>query len=142
MKKTRRTAQVGVSLRDALVEVFRRELKDLDIGMVSITDVEVSPDLHIAHVFLSGLDEKQTRTAVRELQARAGRLRSALGQRIHLRYTPELQFLYDETTMRAGRIEGLLSDIRIADAAQKASESEAGDRDDTTDGNQNDDEQS
>jgi ribosome-binding factor A len=81
MRKTRRTSRVGESVRDALVEVFRQELNDLSLGLTSITGVEVSPDLHFARVFISGLDEK------------------------------ELDFKFDETTMRAGRIEDLLSDI-------------------------------
>ncbi|HXH40448.1 MAG TPA: 30S ribosome-binding factor RbfA [Thermoanaerobaculia bacterium] len=111
MRKTRRTSRVGESVRDALVEVFRQELKDLSLGLLSITGVEVSPDMHFARVFLSGLDEKETKEMVRELQQRRGFIRSQLGKRIHLRSTPELDFKFDETAMRAGRIEDLLAGI-------------------------------
>jgi len=113
MRKTRRTSRVGESVRDALVDVFRHEIKDLDLdlGLLSITGVEVSPDMHFARVFVSGLDEKQTQDIVRELQQRKGFIRSQLGKRIRLRSTPELDFKFDETTMRAGRIEDLLADI-------------------------------
>ena len=111
MRKTRRTSRVGESVRDALVEVFRQELKDLSLGLTSITGVEVSPDLHFARVFISGLDEKETRDVIRELQQRQGFIRSQLGKRIRLRSTPELDFKFDETAMRAGRIEDLLEDI-------------------------------
>ena len=111
MRKTRRTSRVGESVRDALVEVFRFELTDLPLGLISITGVEVSPDMHFARVFISGLDEKQTRDTVRELQQRKGFIRSQLGKRVRLRSTPELDFKFDETAMRAGRIEDLLADI-------------------------------
>ena len=111
MKKTRRTSQVGATIRDALVDVFRRDLKDFDLGLTSVTDVEVSPDLQYARVFVSGLTEKETRAVIAELQQRKGRIRSLLGQRIRLRYTPELDFRYDETTMRASRIESILSEV-------------------------------
>jgi ribosome-binding factor A len=111
MRKTRRTSRVGESVRDALVEVFRQELKDLSLGLTSITGVEVSPDLHFARVFISGLDEKETRDMVLVLQERRGFIRSQLGKRIQLRSTPELDFKFDETTMRAGRIEALLAGI-------------------------------
>jgi ribosome-binding factor A len=111
MRKTRRTSRVGESVRDALVEVFRQELKDLSLGLTSITGVEVSPDLHFARVFISGLDENETKDMVRELQQRKGFIRSQLGKRIRLRFTPELDFKFDETAMRAGRIEDLLEDI-------------------------------
>jgi ribosome-binding factor A len=102
---------VGESVRDALVEVFRQELKDLSLGMTSITSVEVSPDLHFARVFVSGLNENETRETVDQLQQRRGFIRSQLGKRIRLRYTPELDFKFDETAMRAGRIEELLAEI-------------------------------
>ncbi len=111
MRKTRRTSRVGESVRDALVEVFRQELNDLQLGLTSITGVEVSPDLHFARVFISGLDEKTTRETVSALQDRQGFIRSQLGKRIRLRSTPELDFKFDETAVRAGRIEDLLAGI-------------------------------
>jgi ribosome-binding factor A len=111
MKQTRRTAQVGQSIRDALVEVLRRDLKDLSLGLVSINSVDVSPDLHFARVFVTGFKEEEAIAAVEQLQQRKGRIRSMLGQRIHLRYTPELDFRYDETAMRASRIESILQQV-------------------------------
>lgn len=122
MRKTRRTAKVGETIRDALVDVFRRELKDVSLGFVSISDVEVSPDLHLARVFLTGLDEDETKRAAKELNARKGRIRSELGKRVRLRYTPELEFKYDETAMRAGRIDSILLDIKKEDEARPRTE--------------------
>lgn len=118
MRKTRRTSRVGETVRDALVEVLRFDMKDLGMGLASITEVEVSPDLHFARVFVSGLKEDETRALVDELQERRGRIRGFLGKRIRLRYTPELDFKFDETTMRASRIEGLLTEIRERDEEQ------------------------
>lgn len=101
-------------IRDALVEVLRSDAK-LDMGLASITDVDVSPDLHFARVFISGLKEEDTKAAVKELQDSRGRIRGYLGRRIHLRYTPELDFRYDETTMRASRIEEILMKVKKDD---------------------------
>lgn len=109
-------------MRDALVEVLRFDLKDVAPGLASITEVEVSPDLHFARVFVSGLEEDETRKVVDELQQRRGRIRSFLGKRIRLRYTPELDFRFDETTMRASRVEGLLSEIRERDEREPGGE--------------------
>jgi ribosome-binding factor A len=111
MRKTRRTSRVGENIRDALVEVFRYDLKDVSLGLSSITEVEVSPDLHLARVHISGFNEEETKSAVRALQGLRGKVRSFLGKRIRLRYTPELEFKYDETPARAGRIEDLLSEV-------------------------------
>jgi len=111
MKQTRRTAQVGQTIRDALVEIFRRDLKDVTLPMVSINSVDVSPDLHFARVFITGFKEEEAIAAVELLHQRRGRIRSLLGQRIHLRYTPELDFKYDESAMRASRIESILQQV-------------------------------
>ena len=118
MKKTRRTSKVGELVRDALVEVFRHDLKT-DLGFTSITDVEVSPDLHFARVYISGLKEEETRAIVDRLQDLRGRVRKFLGARIRLRYTPELDFQYDETTMRASRIEEILMQVKREDGEKK-----------------------
>ena len=115
MRKTRRTSRVGESLREALVEVFRHELKDSRLTMVSITETEVSPDLSFARVFISGLNEEETRKIAADLNAQRGRVRHFLGQRIRLRVTPDLDFRYDDTSARAGRIETLLQEIKSKD---------------------------
>jgi ribosome-binding factor A len=106
---------VGETVRDALVEVFRHDLKDQRLAMISITDVEVSPDLHLARVYLSGLKEDETRQVVEDLAAQGGRIRHFLGKKIRLRYTPELDFRYDDTSARAGRIEDLLRENKPHD---------------------------
>lgn len=110
MRKTRRTSKVGEMIRDALVEVLRSDAK-MSVGLASITGVDVSPDLHFARVFISGFKEDETKAVVKELQDARGRIRGYLGRRIHLRYTPELDFKYDETTLRASRIEELLTKV-------------------------------
>ncbi len=111
MKKTRRTSRVGEMIRDALVEVLRHDVKDVPLGLTSITDVEVSPDLHLARVFISGLTEEEGKAKVKELTNARARVRRALGQRIRLRYTPDLEFKYDDTPIRAGRIEDILQKV-------------------------------
>ena len=111
MKKTRRTSRVGENVRDALAQVLRSDLRGVDLGWVSISEVEVSPDLHYARVYMTGLKEEDTKKAVDELRKVAGQARHHLGKRIHLRYTPELDFRYDETAMRALRVETLLREV-------------------------------
>src|SRR2546423_1464168 len=91
--------------------IARGDLKSA-LAMVSITEVEVAPDLNLARVFLSGLNEMETKQIVKDLTSQQGRVRHFLGQRIHLRVTPELDFRHDDTSARAGRIEELLADIK------------------------------
>ena len=139
MKKTRRTSKVGEMIRDALVQVIRQDLKQGDLGLVSFTGVDVSPDLHFARVYVSGYDEAETKAQVKHLQDAKGRIRGLLGKRIHLRYTPELDFKYDETAMRASRIEALLDRARaekrdddyVAEGGAVPSSQDDDDNDDT-----------
>jgi ribosome-binding factor A len=130
MKQTRRTAQVGQTIRDALVEIFRRDLKDITLPMVSVNSVDVSPDLHFARVYITGFKEDEAIAAVEALQQRRGRIRGLLGQRIHLRYTPELDFKYDESAMRAMRVETLLRDVIPPNPENESLGSEPSDDDD------------
>jgi ribosome-binding factor A len=111
MKKTRRTSRVGENVRDALVQVLRTDVRGFDLGWSSISEVEVSPDLHYARVYMTGLDEAATKETVEELRRVAGQVRHHLAKRIQLRYTPELDFRYDDTAMRALRVETLLRDV-------------------------------
>ena len=127
MKKTRRTSRVGENVRDALSEVLRRDISDVRIGWSSISEVEVSPDLHYAKVHITGLKEEDTKQTVEELRRVAGQVRHALGKRIHLRYTPELDFRYDETAMRALRVETILREVLPPKSEEETTEEEQGD---------------
>ena len=111
MKKTRRTSRVGENVRDALSEVLRRDICDVRIGWSSISEVEVSPDLHYAKVYMTGLKEEDTKADVEMLRKLAPKIRHFLGKRLKLKYTPELDFRYDETAMKALRVETLLRDV-------------------------------
>ena len=111
MKKTRRTARVGENVRDALVQILRSDIRGFDMGWASISEVEVAPDLHYARVYITGLKEEDTKNTVEELRKVAGQVRHHLARRINLRYTPELDFRYDETAMRALRVETILREV-------------------------------
>lgn len=127
MKKTRRTSRVGENVRDALVQVLRSDLRDFDLGWSSISEVEVSPDLHYAKVYITGLKEDDTKETVEELRRLAGQARHHLAKRIKLRYTPELDFRYDETAMRALRVETILREVLPPAEESEAAEGEPGD---------------
>ena len=111
MKKTRRTSRVGENIRDALAAVLRHDVTEVQVGWSSISEVEVSPDLHYARVYMTGLKEDETKKTVEALRKVAGKIRHHLGKRIQLRFTPELDFRYDETAMRALRVETLLREV-------------------------------
>ena len=112
MKKTRRSSQVGDTIRTDLSVILQRELNDPAIGFLTITDVELSPDLQYARVFVRSLASgPEAQEALKALQKANGRIRFLLGQRAGLRFTPNLEFRLDTTAARASNIEQILHQV-------------------------------
>jgi ribosome-binding factor A len=105
-------ARINASLRDLLVELLARRVRDTRVENVMVTGVEVSRDLSVARVYYGLLGERtDRRTAQRGLESVAGFLRGQAGRHLRLRNIPELRFLFDESLERGARIESLLRDI-------------------------------
>lgn len=112
MKKTRRTTQVGDVVRAEIAQIIRRELNDASLMLVTITDVEMTPDLRLARVFVSTLGgEKEIEEVTRTLRKASSRIRYFLGRSAALRVTPELDFRPDTTAVSAGSIEKILKKV-------------------------------
>lgn len=109
---SRRTLQVGEFLREELTDIIRREVKDPRIGFMSITEVEVTPDLRTARVFVSvlGPDEERAET-LKALRSAAGFIRFHLRPRMRMRQIPEVQFREDRSMEHAQRINRALKDL-------------------------------
>lgn len=104
-----RLLRVNESLKEVLSAAIAEGLKDPRIGFVTVTGVETTPDLRQAKVFFSVLGGARERTATLEgLEAATGYLQSQVNAALHMKRTPQLTFVYDETTDRAMRIERLL----------------------------------
>jgi ribosome-binding factor A len=99
-----------------LSNLLERKIKDPRLDMVTITDVEVSPDASRAEVYFSALGGDQSREEVQEgLESAAGWLRRELGQHLRLRRTPELVFHYDRSVERGERISNILDELGLGD---------------------------
>jgi ribosome-binding factor A len=90
-----------------------RELKDPRIGFATVTQVEVSGDLRHAKLFVSimGNDEQKTQTW-EGLKSSLGFIRSELGKRIRLRYTPEITLQLDTSLDHSVKIQKLLDEVK------------------------------
>jgi len=107
-----RQQQVARVLMAEVSDILRTKLRDPRLGFITLLAVEPSPDLRHARVFVSVLgDDVARRSSMEALAAASGYIRSLLGKRVELRYTPELNFILDEGVDRAARVEQLLSDI-------------------------------
>lgn len=105
----RRADRVADLVRAAVAELILRELKDPRIGMVTLTQVEMTDDLRHARIFFSvvGTDEVRNRSLA-GLQSAAGFIRREVGRRLELRYAPEITFRLDPVPERAQRVAELL----------------------------------
>ena len=84
-----------------------RTLKDPRVsatGMVSITRVDTTGDLRYARVYISCLDKSQEKDVMKGLKSASGFLRRELGRALNLRYTPELQFIADDSIQYGAHI--------------------------------------
>jgi ribosome-binding factor A len=103
-----RPQKLGEVIQRELSELVQRELRDPRVGMITITSVDVSPDLSHAKVFYTTLDPAHVNEAQQGLKRAAGFLRSQLAKRIKLYTTPELRFSYDESVERGDRLSRLI----------------------------------
>jgi ribosome-binding factor A len=106
-----RPHKLGDLIQRELSELLQRELRDPRVGMITITGVDVSPDLSHAKVFYTTLDASHVEEAAKGLKRAAGFLRSQLARRIKLYTTPELRFEYDESVERGDRLSRLIDSV-------------------------------
>jgi len=111
MPGPKRPERVGELIRAELASMIRSDLHDPAIGFVTITQVQMSHDLHTARIYFSCLGGPDELDKVREgFDRAAGYLRREIGRRCRLRYAPELHFFPDRSAEIGARIEQILRD--------------------------------
>ena len=101
-----------------------RTLKDprLQSGLLTVTHVDTTSDLRYSRIFVSALDKGQEKDMMRGLKSAAGYLRRELGAALRLRYTPELQFIGDDSIQHGAHILEVLRQVERADEARGGTE--------------------
>ena len=118
-KEFSRARRVAQQLQREVAMILQREVKDPRIGMVTVSDVEVSGDLQHAKIFVTFLnyaeqdneesDAQRIETGLKGLTEASGYIRILLGKAMQLRVVPELRFAYDKTLVEGMRISNLVS---------------------------------
>ena len=109
---TRRQRRIAELIHRELSQLLMEEVRDPRIVNVTITDVELTPDLMLARVYVVVLgDAEQERDALTGLEHAKGFLRTQLAGRVQLRYIPDLSFLLDQSSAYGRRIDELLDQI-------------------------------
>ncbi len=119
-----RSRRVADQIQKDLSELIRNEVKDPRIGIVSVSEVEVSRDLAYAKVYVAelGADHEKNLQTVKTLNGAAGYLRKLLGQRMRLRLTPQLSFLHDNSFEKACQLSSLIDEAMASDSQSDTEE--------------------
>lgn len=122
-REFKRSERVSGQLRRELAQLIQSEVKDPALGLVSVSDVEVSRDLSHARVYITVFDPATAANSLRALKRASGFLRSRLGQELRMRNIPQLHFSHDDSVERGQHMDELI------DAAVKADRGAGGDPD-------------
>jgi ribosome-binding factor A len=108
----RRPERLAETLKEEISEVVGYELDDPDLQNATVTDVEVSPDLRDAKVYvlISG-DEAEIKRTIKNLQHAAGFVRQQVALNLDLRFTPHIHFARDTAEENAARVGKLLNEL-------------------------------
>lgn len=94
------------------IAIFLKEILPEELGLVTLTYVEVQPDFKNAKIYLSCLEESKKKQVLKKTEAKTKEIQSRLGHRLKMRYTPKVTFVLDESTENVGKIEELFEEIK------------------------------
>lgn len=109
-----RADRVAQELQKEIAIILQREVKDPRIGMVTVSDVEISRDLAYAKVFVTFLfdsDESAVERGLEGLNKASGYIRILVGKAMRLRIVPELRFVYDQSLVEGMRMSNLVTNV-------------------------------
>ena len=132
-----RAKRVGQQIQRALSELIRRELRDPRLGMITLTDVRMSPDLSYAKVYYSVLGA-DPHLSQQILTQAADMLRGPLGRALGIRHSPELRFTQDELIESGARLSALINKAVKDDVARHVDEEPAAESSDAAAGSDDD----
>ena len=112
----KRADRIGDLILKELAEILLRKVKDPRVADITLTNVEVSPDLRHAKVYYSllGDDEKRSKATV-GLESARGFVKRELGKRLQLRRIPDISFFFDTSLEHGSHIDRLLAELKESD---------------------------
>lgn len=122
-----RSDRVAAQIRRDLAQLIQQEIKDPEIGFISLSDVEVTRDLSHAKVFITVFQTEKAEATLAALRRAAGYLRHRLGQGMRMRSVPELHFYHDASVEAGMRMDGLIGAALAADQGAQGADEEGQD---------------
>lgn len=102
-------------IKEEVSWIFLYKLKDPSFGLVTVTNVRMSPDLKIAKIYISVFEKENRQAVLNRINEKKGTIRSELAHKIKVKFIPELDFYIDDTTDYVERIEDLFKKIHKED---------------------------
>ncbi len=113
MKVADRLERIGEEIKREVSSIIAKDVKDPRLGMISITDVNVSRDLSWAKVYFSMLGSEDEREKTLEgLERAKGFVRTELSKRLRVRHTPEIIFQFDPSLEQGAKMDALLRSLK------------------------------
>jgi ribosome-binding factor A len=114
-----RSLRVADQIQRDLAEIIAYELKDPRVAMITITEVQVTPDYAHAKVFFTTLpdDETSVQNTLQGLRKASGFIRGQLGRRLTIHTTPDVHFVHDTSTSRGMELSRLIDEANASRAA-------------------------
>ncbi|HKB87793.1 MAG TPA: 30S ribosome-binding factor RbfA [Ignavibacteriaceae bacterium] len=102
-------------LKEEVSMIFLYKLHDPAFGLLTITNVKLSPDLKIAKIYISVFEKEKREAVLEKIRVRTGFIRTELAHRVKIKFIPELKFFIDDTLDYVEKIEGLIKKIHEDD---------------------------
>ena len=106
-----RIERLESTFQEELSMILMTEIKDEDIRFVTITGCDITSDLSFAKVYVTVLEEEKKKEILEKLNNAAAFIRGKLSERVEIRHTPELKFVYDDSIAYGEKIEKIIDEI-------------------------------
>ena len=106
-----RIERLNHAFMEEISRILMLEVKDEDISFVTITGVDITNDLSYAKVYFTVLDKEKKEDVIKSLNKASHFIRGKLSEKIEIRHTPELQFIYDESIEYGEHIDEIIDSI-------------------------------
>ncbi len=118
-----RSERVAGQIRRELAQIIQMEIRDPEIGFISLSDVEVTRDLAHAKVFITVFEADKAEATIKALKSSAKFLRHRLSQEMRIRSVPELHFHHDASVETGQKIDQLINAALAADRSVPGNDS-------------------
>ena len=106
-----RIKRLNHTFMEEISNILMTEIKDENIKFVTITDVDITNDLSYAKVYFTVFDIEKLDVVIKSLDKAKGFIRTKLSEKIEIRHTPELKFVYDESIAYGKHIDDIIEKI-------------------------------